>query len=181
MDCSTVDIAGKIITIAPNAYSRYEGSNIGTQDIKTPVLSRYFNTVEGVMAVQLMRPVLDEKGQQIGIIDALFKPGAMLSGIVAPVLKETGLGMNVLQTDGITIYDDPESDTGKNLLTDAEYKQYGDLVALGSRFVAEESGTGTYTFPSHATAAPTKKLAVWSSVKLHGTAWRLIAVQEAGK
>ncbi|MCX5997931.1 MAG: cache domain-containing protein [Chloroflexi bacterium] len=178
VDCSTVDLTGKVVTMAPDAFRKYEGSNIGTQDVKTPVLSPYLNAVEGVMAVSLMRPVVDEKGQQIGIIDALFTPKALLADIIAPVLKGTGLAMNVLQTDGLTIYDLPENDSGKNLLTDAEYKPYKDLVALGSRFVAEESGTGTYTYPSHETAEPTKKLAVWSSVNLHGTAWRMIAVQE---
>jgi len=176
VDCSTVDTTGKLVTVAPDAYSRYEGSNIGTQDVKTPVLSKYGSTAEGVNAVALMRPVYNEKGEQIGIIDALFTPAAMLVSIVPPVLKEAGLGMNVLQTDGMTIYDQPQSDTGKNLLTDAEYKPYKDLVELGARFVAEESGTGTYVYPSHETAEPTGKLAVWSSVNLHGTAWRLIAV-----
>ncbi len=181
IDCSTVDTTGKVVTMAPDAYRRYEGSNIETQDVKSAVLSPYMMTAEGIMAVSLMRPVLDQEGKQIGIIDALFTPEALLTGTVAPVLKETGLGMNVLQTDGITIYDLPKSDTGKNLLTDAEYKPYTDLVALGSRFVAEESGSGTYTFPSHDTADPTKKVAVWASVKLHGTAWRMIAVREAVK
>jgi hypothetical protein len=179
VDCSTADTTGKIVTMAPDANRRYEGSNIGTQDVKAPVLSPYLMTVEGIAAVSLMRPVLDEKGKQIGIIDALFTPEALLTGIVAPVLEGTGLAMNALQTDGMTIFDLPKSDTGKNLLTDAEYKPYTDLVALGSRFAAEESGSGTYTFPSHETAEPTKKLATWGSVKLHGTAWRMIAIREA--
>ena len=178
VDCSAVDAAGRVVTMAPDAYRRYEGSDLGTQDVKAPVLSPYLSAVEGVMAVSLMRPVVDEKGQQIGIIDALFTPGAMLSGVVAPALKGTGLAMNVLQTDGMTIYDLPQNDTGKNLLKDAEYKEYKELVALGSRFVAEASGTGTYTYPGHQTAELARKLAVWSSVSLHGTAWRLIAVQE---
>jgi hypothetical protein len=178
IDCGVADITGKVVTMAPDTFRRYEGENIETQDVKTPVLSPYLKTVEGMMAVSLMRPVLDENGKQIGIISALFKPGALLTGIVEPALKERGLAMNVLQTDGLTIFDLPESDTGKNLLTDAEYKPYKDLVALGSRFTAEESGTGTYMFPSHQNGEPTKKVAVWSSVKLHGTSWRLIAVQE---
>jgi hypothetical protein len=179
VDCGAVDITGKVVTMAPDAYRRYEGSNIETQDVKTPVLSPYLKAVEGVMAVSLMRPVLDQEGKQIGIIDVLFTPEALLAGIVAPMLEGTGLVMNVLQTDGMTIYDMPKSDTGKNLLTDAEYKPFTDLLALGSRFAAEESGSGTYTYPSHETAEPTKKQAVWGSVRLHGTAWRLIAVQDA--
>jgi len=179
VDCSTVDTSVKVVTMVPDAYRRYEGANIETQDVQSPVLSPYMMTTERIAADSLMRPVLDQEGEQIGIIDALFTPEALLTGTVAPVLKETGLGMNVLQTDGMTIYDLPKCDTGKNLLTDAEYKPYKDLVALGSRFVAEESGSGTYTFASHETAQPTKKLAVWASVKLHGTAWRMIVVQEA--
>ncbi len=179
VDCSTVDTTGKLVTVAPDAYSRYEGTNIGTQDVKAPVLSAYGSTAEGVNAVALMRPVYNENGEQVGIIDALFTPAAMLGSIVPPLLKEAGLAMNVLQTNGFTIYDQPQSDTGKNLLTDAEYKPYKDLVELGARFVAEETGTGTYVYPSHETDQPTKKLAVWSSVKLHGTAWRLIAVLDA--
>jgi hypothetical protein len=181
VDCGTVDTSGKVITMAPDANRRYEGSNIQTEYVKTPVLSSYENTVEGVKAVALMRPVLDEKGKQIGIIDALFKPETLLKGIVNPVLKDNNLAMNVLQTDGMTIYDQPQADTGKNLLKDAEYQQYKELVSLGSRFVADDSGTGTYTYPSHETSKPTKKLAVWASVKLHGTAWRMIAVQEVEK
>ena len=181
VDCSTVDTTGKVVTMAPDSYRRYEGSNIGTQDVRTPVLSPYLMTVEGISAVSLMRPVLDEEGKQIGIIDALFTPEALLTGIAAPVLERTGLVMNVLQTDGMTIYDLPKSDTGKNLLTDAEYKPYTDLLALGSRFAAEESGSGAYSYPSHTTAEPTKKLAIWATVKLHGTAWRMIAIQEGVK
>lgn len=181
IDCSTVDTTGKVVTMVPDAYSRYEGTNIETQDVKSPVLSPYMKADEGVMAVALMRPVVDEKGQQVGIIDALFTPEAMLSGIVESVLKGTDIAINVLQTDGMTIYDRPKSDTGSNLLTDAQYKQYTDLLALGSRFAAEEAGSGTYSYPSHATAAQTKKLAVWSSARLHGTSWRLILVQELGK
>ena len=178
VDCGAVDTTGKVVTMAPDTYRHYEGSNIETQDVKIPVLSPYLKAVEGVMAVSLMRPVLDGEGKQIGIIDALFTPEALMTGIVSPVIEGTDLAMNVLQTDGMTIFDLPENDKGKNLLTDAEYKPYTELVALGSRFAAEESGSGTYTYPSHETAEPTKKLAVWGSVKLHGTAWRMIAIRD---
>lgn len=179
VDCGTADTTGKVVTMAPDAYRRYEGSYIGTQEVKSPVLSPYIKTVEGIMAVSLMRPVLDADGKQIGILDVLFTPEALLTGIVAPVLKGTDLAVNVLQTDGMTIYDLPKNDTGKNLLTDAEYKAYTDLLALGSRFAAEESGSGTYTYPSHETAVPTKKVAAWVSIKLHGTTWRIIALRNA--
>jgi hypothetical protein len=178
IDCSTADTSGKVVAMAPEAYRKYEGANIETQAVKTPVLSPYIKTVEGKMAVSLMRPVFDEKGTQIGIVDALFEPGALLGPITESELGGTEIHLNVLQTDGMTIYDRGNIDKGKNLLTDAEYKPYKELVALGSRFAAEESGTGSYVYPSHTTAAPTKKLAVWSSVKLHGTSWRLVAVQE---
>jgi hypothetical protein len=181
VDCSTVDTTGKVITMAPDAYRSYEGSNIETQDIKSPVFSSYLKAVEGMMAVSLMYPVLDEKGQQVGIIDALFKPDTFFAGIAGPALKGTNIELNVIQPDGLVIYDSQGDETGKNFITDPALQSYKDLVALNIKITAEESGTGNYTYINHNTGAQVKKQAFWSSVKLHGTSWRLVDVQEIAK
>lgn len=179
IDCATADTSGKAIAIAPDAYRKFEGADFGIEDTQNAALSLVFKAVEGMNGVALMRPVISEKGDHLGAVSALFEPKSMLAPIVEPVLKGTGIELNVTQTDGLNIYDLSGTDTGKNLLTGAEYKEYKDLVALGARFASEESGTGTYTYPSHVTTeAQVKKLAVWSSAKLHGTAWRLVCVQE---
>ena len=185
IDCLTADAAGKMVTVAPDAYSSYEGSDISTQDVtvkfnetKKPLLSQMFTAVEGMDAVVLMWPILSDKGDFIGSVSALFKPETLLATTVEPMIKGTDIALNVMQLDGLTIYDSEGADTGKNLLTDPSFQSYKELVELGARMVAQESGSGSYTFINHATGKPVKKQAFWVSVGLHGTAWRLVSVQQ---
>jgi hypothetical protein len=185
IDSCTADIAGKMITVAPEAYSNYEGSDISTQDptvkfkeTKEPMLSQVFTAVEGMDAVVLMWPILSEKGDFIGSLSALFKPETLLAMVAEPILKGTGIALNVMQLDGLNIYDSEGADTGKNLFTDPSFQPYKELVELGSRIAAEESGSGSYTFISQTTGKAVKKQVFWASAGLHGTAWRLVSVQE---
>jgi hypothetical protein len=92
------------------------------------------------------------------------------------VLEGDDIEVNLLQLDGLTIFGST-GETGKNILTDPEFKPYGELVALGTRMVDQESGMGSYTITSHATGKTVKKQAFWVSIKLHGTAWRLLSIQ----
>lgn len=178
VDCCTADTSGKVITMVPDAYRKYEGSNLEIATIKQPVFSTAFKAIEGITAVALMRPIYDEKGSQTGIIDVLFTPQALLTDIAAPITKEGKISINVAQTDGLTIFDLPSSDTGKNLLTDPAFKEYKELVAFGQRLAKEESGVGSYAYLSHKTNTNVTKQAAWYSVKLHGTAWRIVAVED---
>ncbi len=184
IDCSTVDDAGKMVTIAPDAYRDYEGSDISQQatmvefnETKRALLSQMFPAVEGMDAVVVIRPVLSQVGSFAGSLSALFKPSALFNMKVEQRLKGTGIALNVMQLDGLTLYDSEYKDTGKNLLTDPEFQPYTELVAMGHRMAAEESGHGTYTFIDHATGKTVKKEAFWVTVGLHGTEWRLVSVQ----
>jgi hypothetical protein len=177
-----------MVTVAPDAYSSYEGSDISTQDVtvkfnetKKPLLSQMFPAVEGMDAVVLMWPILSDKGDFIGSVSALFKPETLFATTVEPTLKGTGIALNVIQLDGLSIYDSEYADTGKNVLTDPSLQPYKDLLELGAKMVAQESGSGSYTFINHATGKPVKKRAFWSSVKLHDAAWRLASVQQVAE
>lgn len=184
IDCSTIDDFSRMVTIAPDAYRDYEGSDISQQavmvkfnELKRPLLSQMFRAVEGMDAVVAIRPVLSQVGSFAGSLSALFKPMTLFDMKVAQRLKGTGIALNVMQLDGLTIYDSQYTDTGKNLLTDPEFQPYRELVALGRRIAAEECGYGTYTFIDHATGKTVKKEAFWATVSLHGTEWRLVSVQ----
>ncbi len=186
IDCVTADTAGKLVTVAPDAYSRYEGSDISQQDItvkfnetKKPGLSQMFRAVEGMDAVVIMWPVLSGKGDFIGSVSALFKPETLFTGVAGPILQGTNIALNVIQLDGLNIYDSQGGDTGKNLFTDPSLQSYTDLVTLGHKMVAEESGTGSYTYPDQSTGQTVKKNDFWTTVKLHDTAWRLSFTQVA--
>jgi hypothetical protein len=179
IDYATADDAGNMVTVLPEAYSSYEGAYIGTENVTAPVLTSMFPAVEGMDAVAIIYPVFSDNTTIQGTISALFKPEDLFAGIIRQGLQMTGISVNVIQLDGLTIYDSDNTDTGKNLLTDPEYQPYTDLIALGHQIVAEKSGSGTYTFLNHAGGKPVKKQAFWETVSLHGTDWRVIGVAEA--
>jgi len=175
IDCAIGDDAGNMVTVAPEAYSSYEGSYIGTQNVTQPILDNMFTAVEGMDAVALIWPIFSDKGDFMGTLSALFKPEALLAPIVEPIIKDTGIAVDVMQLDGLNLYDSQGTDTGLNLFTDPAFQPYTDLIALGNRMVAEESGSGSYTIISHSTGKTIKKDAFWASVSLHGTAWRVMS------
>jgi hypothetical protein len=177
IDCVTADTAGKMVTVAPETYRKYEGAYIGTENIKTPVLSGVMRATEGMDAAALMWPVID-KGGVIGVISALFKPSTVLDSVAGLLIKETGVELNVTQLDGLVIYDSSGRDTGKNFLTDPSLQSYKDLVELNKAIAAKESGSGSYNYPSSKNGELVNKQAVWASMKLHNSAWRLICVAE---
>jgi hypothetical protein len=185
IDTCTADADAKMVTVAPDAYRGCEGTDISQQavmvkfnDTRRPLLSQMFSAVEGMDAVVVIWPVLSQVGSFSGSLSALFKPMSLFNMKIGRRLKGTGITLNVMQLDGLTIYDSEYIDTGKNLLTDPEFQPYTELIALGHRIAAEESGTGSYTFIDHATGKLVKKQAFWVSVGLHGTEWRLVSVQQ---
>lgn len=191
LDCSTADPRGKMITVAPEAYRSYEGTDTATTEAskkflaglnenKQPVLSDMFRAVEGTDAVVLVCPVVTDKGESLGVVSALFKPGALLDETIAPQAKVVALKINVMQLDGMVIYCTTGTETGKNVLTDPSYKDYPELIAQAEKIAAQKTGTGSYMYPSVATGKPVKKTIYWTSVGLHNTEWRLVSIAELG-
>ncbi|MFA5078660.1 MAG: PDC sensor domain-containing protein [Dehalococcoidia bacterium] len=190
-DCSTSDTQGRMITVAPEAYRRYEGTETATTDAsrqffadfaqnRKPMLSNVFRAVEGIDAVVLVRPVISENGELLGMVSALFKPGDLLDSTIAPAAEVRAMKVNVAQTDGLTIYCSNGLETGRNLLTDPRYVNYPELEAMGKKMVAQQTGSAEYTYTSDATGQPVKKTAVWTTIVLHGTEWRLVSIAELG-
>ncbi len=188
-DCSTSDLQGKLITVAPEAYRRYEGTETAGTDAsrkffaefaenRKPMLSDVFRAIEGIDAVVLVHPVITEDGELLGMVGALFKPGDLLDGTIAPAAEVRAMKVNVAQTNGLTIYCSNGIETGKNLLTDQRYKAFPGLVAMGEKMVVQRTGTAEYTFISDATGKPVTKTAFWTTIGLQGTEWRLVSIAE---
>jgi branched-chain amino acid transport system substrate-binding protein len=189
VDCSAADPQGKMITVAPDAYRRYEGTDTGTTDAskmffsalgekKKPVLSNLFRAVEGIDAVALIWPVVTPQGDVLGSISALFKPGDLVVGTIAPAADVRVLKINVAQTDGLVIYCSNGAETGKNLLTDERYKAFPALIAMGEKLVAQKTGTAEYTFIDDTTGKTAKKTVYWTTIGVNGTEWRLASIAE---
>jgi acetolactate decarboxylase len=186
IDLVATDAAGTMVTFVPDSYKKYEGRFVGDDEKmknfnrdKKPVLSSMFRTVEGIDAMVIMWPVFSEKGVFTGSLSALFRPDQLLPGEFEKVTGESGIEFIILQTDGLLLFNTGGDETGKNLFTDPIYEPSAELIALGRNIVAQEFGSGSYTFPSHETGKQAKKQAAWVSAGLHGTNWRLIAISES--
>ena len=191
LDCSTADPRGKMVAVAPGEYSRYEGSDtatteaskkflVGLSENKTPVLSNVFKSVEGPDAVVLVRPVVTEKDELLGVVSALFEPDALLGGTIGPAAEVRAIKVNVMQLDGMVMYCSTGTETGKNVLTDPSYKDYPELIAQAEKIAAQKTGTGGYVYPDAATGKLVKKTIYWTSIGLHGTEWRIVSIAELG-
>jgi len=190
-DCSTSDPQGRMVSVATEAYRRYEGTETATTEAsitffedfaenRKPMLSNVFRAVEGIDAVVLVRPVITDDAELLGIVSALFKPGDLLARTIAPAAETRAIKVNVMQLDGMVIYCSTGTETGKNVLTDPSYKNYPELISQAEIIAAQKTGTGGYMYPDAATGKIVKKTVYWTSVGLHGTEWRLVSIVELG-
>ena len=155
------------------------------------MLSQMFSAVEGMDAVVIMWPILSDKGEFMGSLSALFKPETLFAAKAKPILEGTGITVHVLQLDGLNIYDSEWGNTGyyipldpdiiKELSTDPRFPGAKDVLELGPKIVAEESGrSGSYLYIDN-TGKYVKMQAFWVSVGLHGTAWRVVSTQQVAE
>jgi len=182
VDVAATDPAGVMVTLAPDSYSKFEGTDVSKQDVsieynrtRKPMLSKVFKAVEGFSAVILVWPIVSARNENLGSTSVLFKSEAFFTGIVDPIVKGKDLEIMVMQQDGLSLYDTDKSQIGRNLFTDPMYQTYSDLQALGKQVAASNSGTGSYSFPPAGGGQAVKKHVYWVSIGLHDTSWRLIS------
>jgi len=188
IDAITTDAPGIMVTVAPDSYASYEGTDISQQDVtikfnesKKPMLSQMFTAVEDMDAVVLMWPIISDKGDFMGSLSALFIPETLFTAVSEPALQGTGISMNVIQTDGLNIYDSEGYDTGKNLFTDPSFQPYPELIAVGHQMITGKPGCGSYTFLDNSTGKVVKKDSAWATVKLHDTAWPMLFIKNVAE
>jgi hypothetical protein len=183
VDCSFVDRKGRMILVEPVEYAKFEGSDISSQEqviclqkTKKPVLSNAFKAVEGFDAVDLEHPVFSPAGEFEGSVSMLTRPEVMLAAIISPVVHGMPVDVWLMQKDGRILYDPDKAEVGLMLFDDPIYKPYPQLLALGTLIARERRGTGSYEFLGAGLKKPVMKDAYWTTVGLHGTEWRLVAI-----
>lgn len=186
VDCGTVDAAGKIVAVEPEAYRDAEGSDISKQEqvvrlheTHEPVLSKMFVAVEGFPAVVLQCPVFSPSNEFIGCVSMLIKPAQFLDQIIRPAVKGRPWDCWVMQTDGWILYDPDPEELGRNVLTDDMYAQFTELVRLAKRMSQEPEGFGSYRFLGIGMDRPVQKDCRWTTTALHGTQWRIALAWES--
>lgn len=181
-----VDPSGKMISIEPEAYRNYEGSDISDQahikavlTNKKPVFSNVFLSVEGDKSMALCYPVFSEKGELKGIIILLARHSELIDEGIAPLVKGIGCKGWVMQKDGLLVYDEDPDQIGRNIFRDSMFYSFDDLKSFARSVAAAPSGFGTYDFYAKGFEDKTvvKKYAVWDTVAKNGAEWRVIIIE----
>jgi hypothetical protein len=183
VDCAAVDTKGRMVTLEPPPYRRFEGTDISAQkQIKAvikkqkPVMSPVFKSVEGVDAVDVEHPIVNAQGAYIGSVSLLFKPEALFTQILPPLLTGIPVDIWVMEKNGRIVYDADSSQIGHNLFTSPIYRSYTQLLKLGRRISVKQEGSGSYRYKVRGENRVAKKSAYWKSAVLYGTEWRVVGV-----
>ena len=184
IDATAVSKDGIMLTVEPVEYHHVEGSDIRSQEhvarlisTQKPVMSRVFETVEMVNATDIEYPVFTPSGAFNGSASLLFRPVVLLTIAVEEALAGRTAEVFVVDTDGVVLYDRDPAEIGTNTFSSPEFRDYPELQQVARRMMSEPNGSGEYTFRAQGGTAPVKKTVSWTSVGLHGTEWRVVAVE----
>lgn len=180
IDCTTVSPDGVILAAEPPEYHGAEGIDVSdqkaTQHIlatQRPVMSGYGLVAEDLDAVFISAPVFaqggiasEPPGRFLGFSSVVFRPDLLIGEAVEPIVSGTRYSITVVDTDGLVLYDTDPDQIGLPL-DDPVYTAYPVLVEFVTRVTEERQGRGSYIFRDQT------KEAVWTTVSLHGTEWRV--------
>ncbi len=186
VDAVTISSEGRIAAVMPEQYWGAVGVEVGNESHnqqalreRRPLMTPVFPAAEGFDAVSIRRPVWNGTGAFLGLATVLLNPSRLLEAQADRALAGTNFTAWAMQTDGLLIYDrDPGELVGHNLITDPLFADYPELVALAKQMAAKPSGSGTYAFTPTGGGPAVRKEAVWATVGLHGTEWRLLVARE---
>ena len=184
VDCATVDLAGRMVALEPAAFKQFEGVDISQQEqvrrlhrTKKPVLSNAIRAVEGFDAVDLERPIFSPQGKLRGSVSLLIKPEALLSDIIAPAVQGMPVEVWAIQRDGRILYSPTPALTGRNVFHEPVCRPARQFHSLVRQIAATKSGAGVYDCRPQDVQTAVKKQAFWTTIGLHGTAWRLLVIR----
>jgi hypothetical protein len=185
IDTITVNETGNIISVEPESYKQVIGEDLSDQEHlkrlysqKVPVMSDVFLSVEGVPAVDIASPVFSPDGKFIGATTMLFNPEPFFVKNTPKKADGTPWQLMVMQKNGLIVYEPDKRQIGKNAFSDPLFKTFPDLISLAGKMSRERVGNGTYTFID-ANGMNVTKEALWTTVGIRGTEWRLVLIRIA--
>ncbi len=182
VDCTASDANGTLLAAEPAAYHDVEGTDLRDQPnvrhllaSKRPIMSEVITVAEGIPAAVISTPIFDED-QFAGFVSVVFRPDALIAGIVGPAVDGTPFQVIVIQKDGRVLYDTDHTQIGRMTLEDPLYADYPDLLDVARRTATERYGTATYGFAAKGGQTVQKEI-TWTTTGLHGTEWRVAVIQ----
>jgi hypothetical protein len=186
VDCSIIDAKGKMITVQPYEYKRYEGSDVSDQaqvirvrNTKKPVLSAAFISVENTFSIDFEYPIIGNGGEFRGSVSILMKQGEFLSDIIGRIIKDTPFKIWITQTDGVILHSTYQHMISKNVFSDEFFSPLKSFVDLAKKIAAQKSGFGSYEFYENGERndRTMARSMMWDTVRLYDNEWRIGVVE----
>jgi outer membrane murein-binding lipoprotein Lpp len=180
-----VDTDGKLVRVAPDRYDDLVGQDLGGREAITQTkvtqkgaVGDALDTREGYQAVYLAHPIMAGANDYRGTVAMQIQPEVFLRTIIKPKTDWSDMHGWAVQPNGTVLYHPDESIVGKNIFRDVAFNPYPELVSLMGAISENETGTGElYTFAKINGDGKQWYKAWWSTVALHGKAWRLVIAQ----
>ncbi len=182
IDCSIIDANGIKVAVEPAQYKQYEGADrsdlpsvIALLKTRKPAMSDVYHSAEGAHAISIGYPILSDKGELMGAVRMLIRHETFLK----PLAEGKPCKVWIMQPNGLIIYDPDPEEIGKNIFTDPLFKSFKDLISFSKTVALSNAGAGSYDFYANGLEDKTlvKKVAVWDTVGLHGTEWRVVVME----
>lgn len=184
VDCSAIDGRGRMVTVEPAPFRRFEGTDIsGQEQVRRvresgkPVLSSVFRAVEGFEAADAEYPVVNPGGRFIGSVSVLFSPARLLGDIIHPLTQGAPLDIWAMEKGGRILYDADSHHTGLNLFSSRPFSRNSRFQRLGRNISSLPQGSGFYWSKHPSAKRAVKKTVFWRTVSLYGAQWRLIGMR----
>ncbi|MFO7874891.1 MAG: cache domain-containing protein [Bacteroidales bacterium] len=181
ISCALIDTDGVMVYLEPPEFHLTEGENIRDQENyfvmqknKAPMLSNSFIAIGGYDAVSLQHPIIDDKGTFKGSVSLLMRPEVMIEELATPHIIETMYEPWVMEPEGRIIYEIAFDGTGKMLFLDYRYENQQSLLELGDEISRQQSGQSDYVYYDPDKDEKKVKMAIWDTIELHDTEWRII-------
>jgi hypothetical protein len=180
VDALTLDAQAIVQAIQPAQYDSLLGETLNDQPhiaamsaMTTPRLSNFFLALEGVPSIAVEFPLHTSDSSYQGSVSLLIDHVAWFAEIADAALGGTPFGADLLQPDGVVLWDQDPSLIGKNVFTDPTFQNNSDFVRQAHDIVGTEQGTGSYVWsPDSATSVP--ESCVWTTIRRANAEWRLM-------
>lgn len=181
VSCALIDPDGTIVYAEPSDFHPSEGKSISDQENyfimqknRAPMLSSSFLAIEGFDAVSLQYPIIDSRGGFHGSVSIMIRPDVMIEELVAPLIAETSFEPWIMEPDGRILFDKSYGGTGRMLYLDYLYEEMRTFRELGDNIASNKAGHGDYIHHKPESNESVVKLAIWDTMELHNTQWRII-------
>ncbi len=180
VDALTLDDQAIVKAIQPAIYDSLLGETLNDQahiaavrELSTPLLSNFFLALEGVPSIALEFPVRTSDSVYKGSVSLLIDHVKWFGEIADSVLGDSPYRVDLIQLDGVMLWNADSSLIGKNIFTDPFFQSNTDFVRQTREIVSTEQGSGNYVWSPDSTTS-VQQSCLWSTIKRANAEWRLV-------